>query len=89
MPWNGPIANIRGPAGPSGGGYTHTQLTPSATWVVTHNLGRMVNVCYVDDEGATAIVDAIQELNVVYLTFPEPTTGKAVCSLWLPRLVMA
>lgn len=86
MPWIGPIGNIRGPQGPpgaDGGGFTYVQSVPSASWTVPHNMGRLVNVCYVGDDGSTALVDAVQDLNVLYLTFPAPTTGKAVCSLWL------
>jgi hypothetical protein len=94
MSWVGPIANIRGPEGPqglpgaSGGGFTHTQSSPAATWTVVHNLGRMVNVFYVGDDGFAALVDAQHDndLNTLYLTFSTPTTGKAVCSLWLLKL---
>lgn len=74
-------AGPTGPPGADGGGFTFTQSIPAATWTVPHNMGRLVNVCYVADDGTVALVDAQQtDLNTLYLTFPAPTTGRAVCS---------
>lgn len=49
-----------GPAGPAGGSgvggsgdlhYTHGQITPASTWVVSHNLGKHPSVTVVDSAG--------------------------------------
>lgn len=74
-------SGAQGPPGPSGGGFTFTQSSPSAAWTVPHNLHRFPNVSYVDASGHAWIAD-VQHVDVdtAYLTFPAPTTGKAVCS---------
>lgn len=73
----------RGPAGPpgaSGGTYTHTQTTPSASWLIEHNLGHIPNVAvYIDGKHGLADVEVIDN-NAVVVTFPEATVGVAALS---------
>lgn len=55
-----------GPPGPSGAAavaYVHTQLSPSATWTIAHNLGMYPAGVVVVDSGGTTMEGA----NVVYL----------------------
>jgi predicted AAA+ superfamily ATPase len=39
---------LQGPAGPGASTYVHTQTVPSATWTITHDLGRYPSVSVVD-----------------------------------------
>lgn len=48
---------LQGAAGPPGGTYTHTQLTPSASWAIVHNLGFRPSVFVVDSSGNWVIGD--------------------------------
>lgn len=65
---------------PGGGdlNYVHTQGAPSATWVVTHGLGKYVAVDVVDS-GGSAVIPSIHydNANQVTLSFGSPTSGKA------------
>jgi hypothetical protein len=66
-----------GPPGPTTDAYTHTQDTPSASWVVVHNLGRYVSVTvYVADLIGLADVEHV-DLNTLSITFPQATVGVA------------
>jgi hypothetical protein len=58
--------------------YTYTQSTPSATWVVTHNLNAYPSVTCVDTLNSQ-IVGALEYTNVnqLIITFSAPTDGKA------------
>lgn len=75
----GPPGEV-GPAGPPGADatyYTHTQVTPSASWTVAHNLGRYVSVdVWVGDELGLADVEHI-DVNTLAITFPSATSGVA------------
>jgi len=69
-----------GPAGPPGPDvtYVHTQGSPSATWAVTHSLGKFPAVEVVDSGGSSVLVDVLfVDANHVTLTFGSPTSGKA------------
>lgn len=55
---------------------------PSSTWAITHNFGKSPNVRIIDHNGNTAYpgTQDSEDLNTVYVTWPTPMTGKAVCS---------
>lgn len=59
-------------------GYTHTQLSPEATWDVTHNLGKRASVSVVDS-GENIVIGEVQYLddNSVRITFSAAFAGKA------------
>jgi len=58
--------------------YTHSQLVPSATWSITHNLGCKPSVTVVDSAG-TVCVGAVQYISndVLQVTFTSPFGGTA------------
>lgn len=71
-----------GPPGPAGSGgdlnYTHDQMTASALWTVTHNLGKHPAVVVIDSagdavEGHVTYVDG----NSLTLTFSSAFAGVA------------
>jgi hypothetical protein len=72
---------VQGPAGPSGSGdksYTHTQLIPSASWTVTHGLGKNPAVSVVDSAGSAVVGDIVYvNINTVTLTFSAAFAGQA------------
>lgn len=73
----------RGPVGPAGapGGsvYEFTQSTPSATWVINHNIGRRVSVTLFNDVGDVLMSDIEHgSLNQATVTWSSPTTGSAL-----------
>lgn len=73
------VITSSGPAGPPGlgTGYTHHQTTPSASWLVQHNLGCYPAVAvYVDGELGLADVEFV-DLNTLSIPFPQATTGIA------------
>jgi len=73
-------AGPQGPPGPSDA-FVYEQTSPSSEWYVVHNIGRLVNVSYVDPAGYIEIADANHiDVNTVHAVFPAPTTGKLVCS---------
>jgi hypothetical protein len=69
-----------GPQGPPGQSitYTHMQITPSDTWVITHNLNKYPSVTIVDSAGSVFIGDIkyISE-NEIQLEFSSAFAGKA------------
>ena len=69
-----------GPTGPPGGQWAHHQLTASAQWTVTHNLGQPKNPTILLDADPTQSVytrvDHVDE-STAMLTFPSPVTGWA------------
>lgn len=72
----GPTGPI-GPQGPEGGVYTHTQVTPSASWLVIHGFNRYVSVdVYVDNLVGLADIEYIDP-NTLAITFPQATVGVA------------
>jgi hypothetical protein len=71
-----------GPQGQPGSGidlnFVYTQVAPSATWPVTHNLGKFVSVEVVDSGGSTIIPNIFYvDANHVTLSFSSATSGKA------------
>lgn len=73
----------QGPAGPSGaaGGsvFEFVQSTPSATWVINHNVGRKVSVTLYDDDGNVVQSDIEHgSINQATVTWSQPTTGSAL-----------
>lgn len=60
--------------------YVHNQLTPSATWVVTHNLGRHPAVAVADPQGngLTVQVDYVS-LDALHLIFSTDQSGSCRC----------
>ena len=71
-----------GPAGAAGGSvFEHDQVAPSASWLITHNLGRFPHISVLDGSNNLVLTDVeYTSLNTAVLTFPLPVTGKAVCS---------
>lgn len=65
----------------SGNGYIHTQVTPSTTWIINHNLGIEPNVTIFDTLGELSIGE-IQHINtnILMLTFSQPLAGQAILS---------
>lgn len=73
----------QGPQGPPGATgvdvtYIHTQSVLSATWTVTHNLGKYPSVMVVDS-GDTVLIPNVTylDLNQVSISFGAATSGKA------------
>lgn len=74
-----------GPAGPSGSStaaYTHTQASPSATWVITHNLGYRPAGVHVEDSGGSDVEGDVthDSVNQLTLTFGASFSGVAYLS---------
>ena len=70
-----------GPAGPAGdAAYLHTQAVASASWVIAHAFGRLVNVVLLDDGDEVVFADVAQSEGLVSVTVPTPTTGRALLS---------
>lgn len=72
-----------GPQGASGGEladkhYVHTQNEATASWTITHNLGKMPSVEVVDT-GDNIVIGEVEyiSLNQVQVTFGSAFTGKA------------
>ena len=61
-----------------GGTTTHTQVSASSTWTVTHNLNKFPSVTIVDsnEEQIFGVVD-YQSANTIVLTFSAAISGKA------------
>jgi len=58
--------------------YVYTQSSPSATWVVNHNLNKYCSVTVVDSADNTVVGDVLyNSLNQVTLTFAGAFSGKA------------
>jgi hypothetical protein len=73
-----PIALVSDTPGTGDKNFVHNQLAPSASWPVTHNLGKFVSVEVVDSGGSTIIPDVhYVDSNNVNLLFAGVTSGKA------------
>jgi hypothetical protein len=58
--------------------YVHSQMIPSATWVVTHNLGKFPSVTVVDSTGRHVFGDVqYVDANNVTIIFSGAFGGKA------------
>lgn len=74
-----------GAQGPPGGSaYVHTQSSPSASWIINHNLGREVHVTLYDTvtPPLRMVFSDVEHgsLNQTTVTFPAPVAGLAVLS---------
>lgn len=68
----------QGPAGPAQTTYTHNQASASATWVITHNLGRHPSVVVIDSAGSAIISDVQYDSEYqVTVRFSAAFSGKA------------
>lgn len=72
------ISYLRGENGTSGGGFTHTQSSPSDTWIINHNLGYRPSVELIDI-GGLEIEGEVQHLslNQTVVRFNVATAGFA------------
>lgn len=71
----------QGPPGSGGASYIHDQVTPSATWVIVHNLNFFPNVTVEDSGGNEHYPDIVYDsANQVTLTFNAVNGGKAYLS---------
>jgi hypothetical protein len=73
---------LTGPTGPAGApyaGFLHTQATPAATWVVTHNLNRRPTVVVILTGSTEQVWPDVSypDRMTVSLEFPTPSTGIA------------
>jgi hypothetical protein len=69
-----------GPEGPSGIAltYTFTQSSPSALWMITHNLNRYPDVSVVDSAGSVVVGDPRYiDANTISIAFSAPFSGVA------------
>lgn len=75
------VLPVPGPAGPPGGAaYTYRQAAPSASWTVSHALGRIVEpVLLLDDYPQVPVHTDMYypDLNTTVIVFPTPVTGWA------------
>ena len=70
-----------GPAGPPGGAlFVHDQTTPANPWIIEHNLNRFPHVTLIMNDIAVEADVSYGDLNHVTISFPNPSTGKAVIS---------
>jgi len=75
------IGGLQGPPGPGDKNYVHTQASPSALWIVQHNLGKFPSVSVFDSGGDLVEGDVIYDsLNQCTLTFSGAFSGKATCN---------
>ncbi len=67
--------------GVAGGSYTFSQVVPSATWVIQHNLGFYPNATVVDSAGSEVVGDKVYDnLNQITITFSGAFAGQAYIS---------
>lgn len=77
------LPGSQGPQGIPGDGapsYAHHQISPSATWIITHNLNKWPDpILFLDDDPETPVwTDRFYpDLNHITLVLPEPKTGWA------------
>jgi hypothetical protein len=72
----------QGPAGPvspaTDATYVHTQLDPSITWTIVHNMGKNPSVSTVDSGGTVVFGDVnYLDINTVIVSFGNPFGGRA------------
>jgi hypothetical protein len=59
--------------------YEYVQASPSASWIVVHNLAHFPLVQFVNDDGEIGLVDVDHgSVNQTTLTFAVPTSGRAL-----------
>jgi hypothetical protein len=71
---------IQGLPGAAGGSaFIHEQTIASASWVINHNIGRLVAVILFDDDGNVVQSDVEHgTINQATVTWSSPTTGSAL-----------
>lgn len=68
----------QGAAGNADAHFVHTQVTPSATWTINHNLGKFPAVEVVDSASNVVIGEVrYNNANTVTITFVAAFAGKA------------
>lgn len=75
-------AGPQGPPGtPGGSAFIYTQVSPAATWIITHNLNSFVHVTIMNVGGTIVDTDVVEtSLNTTTVTFSQPQAGTAVIS---------
>lgn len=74
------IPGIPGPSGSSLARYTHTQISPLATWTVAHNLGLRPNVTIATTGGQEVWGEVLHlSANTLMVNFDTPLAGAATC----------
>lgn len=77
----GPGTSIRGPQGPAGGTWEHSQVSPSTTWTIQHPLNYRPNVAFIDSAGSVVVGDTRHPSpGVVVAEFSAPFAGTALLS---------
>ena len=78
------VRGVPGPEGPrgipgmSGGSFVYNALSPSATWVITHNLGRHPSITVVDSANTVVMGDVEYLSNdALVITFAGAFSGSA------------
>lgn len=62
----------------SSNSYLHIQNSPSAEWIVSHNLGRYPSVTVLDSAGSVVLGTVVNDsLNNCRIQFSVPFSGKA------------
>lgn len=72
-----------GPQGPAGDPFAFVweQASPSATWVIVHNLGAFLNATVVDSAGSQVEGEVLfQDGNTIVISFAGPFSGRAFIS---------
>lgn len=74
------VAVLEGVTGPFPAPYEHDQMVASATWTVTHNMGREPAAVSVIDSAGTVVLGGVQHIdsNSLRLLFSAPFAGKAL-----------
>ncbi|MGS2646075.1 hypothetical protein [Streptosporangium sp. G12] len=68
-----------GPQGPPGNTIALAQSTPSASWVLTHNLGHKPQVSILDASGVVVHTDVTHlDDNTLSVVFAQPQAGTAL-----------
>jgi len=74
------IVGAPGPAGPAGASaFEHVQSTPSASWVVTHNLGRRAVTEVYDATDSEVVAEVAHTTTTATVVWAAPATGRVVC----------
>lgn len=83
------VVGIQGPVGPQGPAgadgadafdltYHHIQAVPTATWVITHNMGKYPSILVIDSGGSEVVGSIIyNSINQLTLTFSGGFSGDA------------
>lgn len=72
--------------GSGGSGYEHIQVSPSATWTITHSLGYRPNIQVIDDNLTLGPEEVVEPLSIVHdstsqatVTLSTSISGRAIC----------